>query len=172
MDTARKDVNQTYSLIDKAIEYQMLAMEEIRRLSKSLSTGFLKAVGLKDSVQDIVTNMQTLQQMDVEFTFNSRVEDDLTDEQKVMLFRIIQEQTSNIIKYASANKVNILLNETAGKIHLVISDDGKGFNVKKKRKGIGLLNIVSRVDAYNGKVSIISSPGNGCTLEVQFPVQQ
>lgn len=170
MDTARRDPQQTYELLDKAIEYQVLAMEEIRKLSKSLSTGFLKAVGLRDSVQDIVTNMKKLQQIEVDFTFNNRVEEVLSDEQKLMLFRIIQEQTSNIIKYAEARSVRVLLNETAGNIHLVICDDGKGFKAKKKSKGIGFVNIISRVDAYNGKVDIMSSPGNGCTLEVQFPV--
>jgi PAS domain S-box-containing protein len=171
MGSAQRDVEQRDELLAKAIEYQVLALEEIRKLSRSLSTSLVKAVGLRESLEDIVYNMRSLQNMNVEFKFNERVSEKLSDDQKLMIFRIIQEQTSNIIKYSEAKSVQILLNEIGERVHLVISDDGKGFDTKKKAKGIGLINIMSRADAYNGKVSIISSPGNGCTLELQFPVK-
>jgi PAS domain S-box-containing protein len=171
MNTAQRNPAQSKELLEKAVEYQLLALEEIRKLSKSLSTSLVKTVGLKESVADIVYNMETLQNLDVQFKFNSRVEDKLSNEQKLMLFRIIQEQTSNIIKYAEARSVQIFINETRGIVHLVISDDGKGFDVEQKGKGIGFVNIFSRADAYNGRISIISSPGNGCTLELRFPVK-
>ena len=88
-----------------------------------------------------------------------------------MLFRIIQEQTSNISKYAEAKTVQILINMANNMIHLVISDDGKGFDTSDKTtKGIGFLNIISRADVYKGKVNIVSSPCNGCTLEICFPI--
>lgn len=171
MSTAQKNPSQSEELLGKAIEYQMLALEEIRRLSKSLSTSLIKTVGLKASIQDIVHNMIMLEQLDVEFRFNSRLEDKLSNEQKLMVYRIIQEQTSNIIKYAEAKNVQILINENNDTVHLVISDDGKGFDPKQKLQGIGFTNVFSRADAYNGKISIISSPGNGCTLELKFPIQ-
>jgi PAS domain S-box-containing protein len=171
MGSAQRDIEQRDELLAKAIEYQMLALEEIRKLSRSLSTSLVKAVGLRESLEDIVYNMRSLQNMNVEFKFNERVSEKLSDDQKLMIFRIIQEQTSNVIKYSEAKSVQILLNEIGERVHLVISDDGKGFDTKKKAKGIGLINIMSRADAYNGKVSIISSPGNGCTLELQFPVK-
>jgi len=171
MGSAQRDIEQRDELLAKAIEYQVLALEEIRKLSRSLSTSLVKAVGLRESLEDIVYNMQSLQHINVDFKFNDRVSEKLSDDQQLMIFRIIQEQTSNIIKYADAKSVKILLNETSDRVHLVISDDGKGFDTKKKAKGIGLINIMSRADAYNGKVSIISSPGNGCTLELQFPVK-
>ncbi len=170
MSTAQRDAEQREELLSKAIEYQTLALEEIRKLSRSLSTSFVKAVGLKESIDDIVYNMTSLQNMEVDFKYNNRVSEKLSDDQKLMVFRIVQEQTSNIIKYSEAKSVKILLNETGGKVHLVISDDGKGFDAKQKPKGIGFVNIMSRADAYNGKVNIISSPGIGCTLELQFPV--
>ena len=64
-----------------------------------------------------------------------------------------------------------MINEANNIIHLVISDDGIGFDTSdKSTKGIGFINIISRADAYNGKVNIVSSPGNGCTLEICFPI--
>lgn len=171
MDTAKRIPEQTNELLDKAIEYQLLALQEIRKLSKFLSTSNVKTVGLKESVDDIVNNMKLLPQLDVQFIFNERVEDKLLDDQKLMLFRVIQEQTNNIIKYAGAKSVQIMINEANNMIRLVISDDGVGFDVSDKNtKGIGFINIISRADVYNGKVDIVSSPGNGCTLEICFPV--
>ena len=66
---------QSNELLDKAIEYQLLALQEIRKLSKSLSTSNVKTVGLKESVEDIVDNMKLLQQLEVEFIFNEKVEE-------------------------------------------------------------------------------------------------
>jgi PAS domain S-box-containing protein len=171
MSTAQKDKEQQDELLAKAIEYQTLALEEIRKLSRSLSTTFVKAMGLKESLDDVVYNMQSLQKLDVEFRFNKRVATKLSEDQQLMIFRVVQEQTSNILKYSEARSVKIFVNEAGGMIQLIISDDGKGFDTKKKAKGIGFVNIMNRAEAYNGKVNIISSPGNGCTLELQFPVK-
>jgi len=171
MDTAKRVPEQTNELLDKAIEYQLMALQEIRKLSKSLSTSNVKNIGLKESVSDIVSNMKLLQQLDVQFIFNEKVEEKLSDDQKLMLFRIIQEQTNNIIKHAEAKSVQILINQSNNIINLVVSDDGIGFDTSDPTsKGIGLINIISRADAYNGKVDIVSSPGNGCTLEIRFPI--
>jgi PAS domain S-box-containing protein len=171
MDTAKRMPEQSNELLDKAIEYQLLALQEIRKLSKSLSISNVKTVGLEESVRDIVKNIKLLQQMDVEFIFNEKVEDKLSDDQKLMLFRIIQEQTNNIMKYAGAKSMQVMINEANNIIHLVISDDGIGFDTSdKSTKGIGFINIISRADVYNGKVNIVSSPGNGCTLEICFPI--
>ena len=156
---------------DKAIEYQLLALQEIRKLSKSLSTSNVKTFGLRESVNDIVINMKLLSALDVQFIFNERVEDKLSDDQKLMLFRVIQEQTNNIIKYAEARSVQIMINEANNMLRMVISDDGVGFDPSDtSTNGIGFINIISRADVYNGKVNVVSSPGNGCTLEICFPV--
>ena len=171
MDTAKRIPEQTNALLDKAIEYQLLALQEIRKLSKSLSTSNVKTVGLKESIIDIVNNMKMLPQLDVQFIFNERVENRLSDDQKLMLFRIVQEQTNNIIKYAEAKSVQILINEANNMIRLVISDDGVGFDTSDEGpKGIGFINIISRADVYNGRVDVVSTPGNGCTLEICFPI--
>lgn len=170
MDSARKDATQRQQLMKKASEYQSLAMEEIRRISKSLSSSMVKTIGLKESIDDIIYNMKKLRQLNVIFQYSKRVCHKLSDDKQLMLYRIIQEQTSNILKHSNAGTVNILLSETNGIVRLVISDDGKGFNRPKKIKGIGLVNMISRVEAFAGKLNIISSPGHGCTLEVQIPV--
>ena len=85
-------------------------------------------------------------------------------------FRILQEQTNNIIKYADAKNVTISLIEENSKIYLSITDDGKGFDTSVQSKGIGFINIYNRADAFGGDVDLISFPNKGCSLNIVFPL--
>jgi signal transduction histidine kinase len=86
------------------------------------------------------------------------------------IFRILQEQLKNIVKYAKADTVSISLKNCANQFCLTIEDDGVGFDIKQKRSGIGLTNIRNRVESYNGTLEIVSSPGNGCKLLIKIPL--
>ena len=55
-------------------------------------------------------------------------------------------------------------------IEIVIADDGKGFDTSTKKNGIGILNMENRVRSFNGKFSIESSAGKGCTVFITIPV--
>ena len=85
------------------------------------------------------------------------------------IVRIIQEQVNNVLKHAEAKHLNIQLTVDNSWIELVISDDGRGFNPGeiKLKKGVGLSNIVSRAELFNGNVKIISAPGKGCKVVVK-----
>lgn len=171
METAIQTPEKSNTLLEKAIEYQLLALQEIRKLSRSLSTPGIKTAGLKDSISDIVNNLRALQQMTVEFTFDPELEQKLTDEQKLTIYRVVQEQSNNIIKYAGAGRVEIDIREKQGRIFLSISDNGKGFDMKADQitNGIGFINMNSRAAAINGKFSVAASPGKGCRIELDFP---
>lgn len=173
MEMAVKRPDETYELIDKAIEYQMLALQEIRKLSHSMNSANIKRFRLKKSVGNIVENMKMLKGLNVKFSCGRQVENKLTDDQKLMLFRVIQEQTNNIIKYAyGARSVQIKISDVDNFIHMLIIDDGQGFDVTKiSEKGIGFINIRSRAEAHDGEVNIISAPDRGCTLELIFPIR-
>jgi signal transduction histidine kinase len=82
----------------------------------------------------------------------------------------LQEQISNILKHSNAKKVEITLKQTDSETYLIIKDDGKGFDLNAKRHGIGLNNIYSRTKIFNGKMSLTTSPGDGCILEIIFPI--
>jgi signal transduction histidine kinase len=57
-------------------------------------------------------------------------------------------------------------------VYLKIADNGVGFDINQQRKGIGIYNIISRSDLYNGIVDIQSSPGNGCGIHITFPISE
>lgn len=158
-------------MLSKASQYVLMAVEEIRNLSKTLNSHILHVVGLKKCITEIANNMKLAAELEVTVDVIDDLENLLNNEQQLMIYRIVQEQSNNILKYAEASEVFISIRTFDQKIELLISDNGKGFNKKEqKAKGIGFINIFNRVDAHNGKVTITSSPGNGCLLEVLFPI--
>ena len=170
MNAAKTDAANADEHIDKATSYQLMAVEEIRKLSRTLNTSLVKVIGLSRSIDDIIINMKAFQQIETKFHYDQKLDKLLSDDQKLMIFRILQEQTNNIIKYADAKNVTVSLIEENNKIHLSITDDGKGFDTSVQSKGIGFINIYNRVDAFGGEVDLISFPNKGCSLNIVFPL--
>ncbi len=171
---AKNAADNRNELLDRASSYILMAVDEIRKLSKSLNSKIITHIGILKSITEIVSNMSQLARINVETEIDASLIETLTTEQQIMVFRVVQEQSNNIIKYANAKSVKISLHKTRDIYKLVIIDDGKGFNtetlnIEKKDSGIGFTNINSRVNACNGHTRIISAPGKGCTLEITFP---
>jgi len=153
-------------LIDKGIQATVAAIKEIRKLSWSLVPPALADLSLHDSIENLALDFKltgVIVDLDIKI-FEELIREGL----KINIYRIIQEQFSNIIKYAQAKKVKLSMEQQNGKLTLEIADDGKGFDPKQKAKGIGLNNIIHRAEAYNGEVTIESSTGHGCRVFIEF----
>jgi len=145
------------------------AIEELRKLSHSLATPTLEGKSLSKVFQDLVDDINSYNSLEIELDIDERINAALKDNGKeLMLYRILQEQVNNILKYADASKVTISLSIDNGVLHFVISDNGVGFDTEEEFEGIGLKNIRSRLEFYNGTTRIISSPGNGCTIKMSM----
>lgn len=161
---------------DKKEEYRLSSLEllrrgveEIRCLSKSMVPPRLKDVGLIQSIIDVLNAMSALRPIDIEFCHAGFDENKIDDGLKLAIYRMVQEQTTNILKYADASKVTVRLHYwNTSFLVLTIRDNGQGFDTAACRKGIGLTNIMNRASIYHGKVDIKSSPGRGCRLRVFF----
>jgi two-component system sensor histidine kinase UhpB len=94
----------------------------------------------------------------------------LNIEQLIAIYRIVQEQLNNILKYSEASQVLIQLTEKENRVHLLIRDNGKGFEPSKKKTGIGLSNVENRAAMLNGEMKIISGLHQGCELKISFPL--
>jgi len=140
---------------------------EIRSLCHWLSTP-PKNVDLNQMVKDLLETFSKSTSIKSGFTYSvtSLV---LDDDLKLNIYRIIQEQINNIVKYARAKNVNISIIENNKVLEIITKDDGVGFNVNAKRKGIGIYNMMHRISSYNGEINIISSPGKGCTIAISIP---
>jgi PAS domain S-box-containing protein len=146
------------------------AINEIRSLSRALTPPGLGDLGLVESVKDLCDSIKTTQVFDIRFFHKDFNESGLPENLKLMLFRIIQEQINNIIKYAEATSILIRLITDADQLMLVISDNGRGFDPSTVKKGLGLNNIVNRAELFHGKTEIKSSAEQGCTIIVTIPV--
>ena len=90
---------------------------------------------------------------------------------KIHLYRIVQESMQNIAKHAHASSIILSFLSVEGGVRVEIFDDGVGFLLNKKKKGIGLQNIYSRTASCNGTVLIESKKGIGTTIKVVVPYQ-
>lgn len=93
----------------KLREYLMSAVDEIRALSKRMNSKVVTTIGLLEIISDIIFNREHLKQSDVQTEIDLQLIHLLTGEQQLMVLRIVQEQTSNIIKYARCTQANIML---------------------------------------------------------------
>ncbi len=158
-------------LLDKANQYLLMAVEEIRGLSKKLNTTAITHVGLLKSISEIGSTMMLLKNIQLHTYISEETVAKMSTDQQMMVYRILQEQSNNILKYAESTEAIISLNHVNNNFELIISDNGQGFDKNaEKANGIGFINIFNRVDAYNGKAEIVTAPGNGCTLLITFPV--
>jgi len=94
----------------------------------------------------------------------------MTNAVKINLYRVVQESLQNINKYANANSIKVEFKKGIDNLFLQISDDGVGFNVKKAKKGIGLQNMLSRINECNGVFEIQSKKGEGTIITVTIPI--
>jgi PAS domain S-box-containing protein len=166
LDVAIEEREPRMELLTKSRNNIGMAIEEIRRLSKELITPSLNDLGLIQSIKELIRSIQMVKKMKIRLSIQGLDENGLLPEQKINVYRIIQEQLNNILKHAQASSVAIDLNKHLEQIRLRVEDDGKGFDPRARRNGVGISNIISRAELYNGKVEIDSAPGKGCRLEV------
>ncbi|HYH16194.1 MAG TPA: sensor histidine kinase, partial [Flavisolibacter sp.] len=160
----------TGEMIGLALRSVSDVINEIRGISRSLMPPTLGDLGLIDSITDLIETMTRTQTIKIELLDKEFNEKKVPDNQKLMLFRIIQEQLNNVVKHAQAKQVEITLETNADSIFLEIIDDGIGFDPTKMRKGLGLTNIRNRAELFAGKVDLITAEGKGCRVKVSVPI--
>ena len=166
IDAIEREPGIRMDLIAQAKDYIDLAIAEIRSLGKKQAIP-RKGFDLKTGIDELLLNMNTR----TSTKFSSNVPPDLSmeDDLKLNIYRIVQEQIVNILKHAAASAADILICPLDKAILIRITDNGKGFDPLVKRKGIGITNMISRVESYNGEVLIDSHPGEGCRIEIRIP---
>lgn len=167
LSSAGKKNEDLKELIRYPMELIDSSIEEIRTLCQRLVTP-VKNVVLEELILQLLDRFKRTTSIYTDLIYD--VDDAmLSDDLKLNTYRIVQEQLNNIIKYAGAKNVTISIEVKNKIIHVVVEDDGKGFDVEARREGIGISNIVNRAESFNGHVKIISSAGKGCRLNVIIP---
>jgi len=182
------DINQRLALLavelgqlqDDPSEIQSRVQELVRRvseisndvqaLSHNLHASKLEYLGVVAGIQSWCKEFSERQK--IEIAFQSAVSSVLAPEIGLTLFRVLQEALHNAIKHSRVKRIEVQLREDAGELHLVISDLGRGFDVKAASQGagLGLNSMRERVRLVNGTIAIESKPMVGTTIHVRVPL--
>jgi PAS domain S-box-containing protein len=170
LSSAAKKNESIREIIKYPIELINSSIDEIRLLSHKQVTP-LKNINLEEMLQNLVNALDKNSSLKVSFTYSAK-DKLLSDELKLNIYRIVQEQMNNIIKHAQASNVTIEVKTDGNNICVHVTDDGKGFKLGDKRNGIGISNMMNRIESYNGRMQIKTSPGNGVKIKVTIPVSE
>jgi two-component system sensor histidine kinase UhpB len=157
-------------LIKKSYENVSHAIEEVRKLSRTLAPPTLDDCTLIEALQQLVNDMVLSLLFDIHLNHREFDEKLIDNTQKMAVYRIAQEQFTNILKYARASKIELSIKTTSDDLLLCIADNGIGFSAQDKFRGTGLKNIMNRVEALNGIFNIETAPDKGCKLCIQLPL--
>src|SRR5580658_3505633 len=165
IEMAKTDDENREMCLEKSSDYIMNVIEEIRRISKTLSTPGM-IMGLLESIKILLDDLITVHAIKIEFHEEGINEVELDEKLQLTIFRIVQEQLNNILKHANATSATINLTKHGNEIILLISDNGIGCDILKEGMGIGIINIKSRAELYSGIVTTVSKPHEGYVLKV------
>ncbi|MDX1700019.1 MAG: histidine kinase [Melioribacteraceae bacterium] len=146
------------------------SLAEIRALSRSLNNEVIEYVGLEASVKNEIDRFNRLEV--VEATLDVEGEPyGIKQEHSIILFRILQEYFSNVIKYAGASKLKVHFKYHPDAIIISAEEDGRGFDTQEEKSGAGLLNMRSRAEMINTDFNLKSSIGTGTSLSLKYPTK-
>lgn len=167
---------QTQSRIDNALSQVSKAINDLRDLSKSYNSDNIMSQGL---VKAIAAELDMVSRAGQHKTF-FRVSGpslQLEPQKELILFRIVQEALHNIIKHAGANTVNVSVNYSDSCLELLVSDDGKGFDMNpvngngNSATGLGIRNMQNRASLIGATFEMHSKPGKGAIVKIVLPYQ-
>ena len=128
-------------------------------------------VALADAVQELLSHMT--QYKNIKHTFTAQTDDGtaVSDEVKIVLYRVAQESLNNVIKHSGATRVDVSIKRGVKDVTLKISDNGKGFKTSSQQSinHIGLLSMRDSVAYLGGNLTIKSEPGKGTVIEAKCP---
>ena len=159
------------AVMTNSVELIDEAVKEVRSISHNMMPNMLIKSGLAKAVREFIDKISSTGLLKAELEIvglDQRLEPQIEN----ILFRVLQEIVSNIIKHAKANHVSIQLIRDEKEISMMIEDNGVGFDTNKISNfdSIGLKNIQSRIEFLNGRVDFDSKVGRGTIVNIEVPI--
>jgi len=180
LDQLRKSVHSEEPL--KALEEVCNSLEQVirdtRTLTFDLGSPILYELGLEAAIAEWLED-----QIDRKHGIKTEFHDDqrekpLEDDIRAVLFRDVRELLVNVVKHAQAEKVSVSVSRTEAEIHIIVEDNGKGFDPIEaaqgaaKRAEFGLFSIRERLEQLGGLLDVDSGPGRGCKILMKAPLKK
>jgi PAS domain S-box-containing protein len=172
-ELCRDGIGDVKAIMDKSLNLLQVSINEIRSLSKRLSAPSIGNIKFKDSIKDLIDVVSATNKLCIVLEATGIEHLKVDQEMHLALYRILQEHLTNILKHAKADYVQIIIEQRDNnQLVLQVTDNGIGFDPKQKRNGIGITNMLSRVESIKGTLAINSTPGMGCELVVQCELKR
>jgi PAS domain S-box-containing protein len=169
----RIDPSQT-ALLQKLTSMEAVAdatLETVRRVSSELRPGILDALGLAAAVDWLVKDFQVRSEIECRLVIEPE-EIEVAPNLATDVFRILQEALTNILRYARASTVEVILKKKEAQIEMQVMDNGIGISEEKvsQADSLGFLGIRERLRPYGGVLRISGAPGKGTAMIVAIPI--
>lgn len=156
---------------DAAMQLVDESAREMRRVAHHIMPAELQTKGLVSSLSDFAISVPGAHFHYFSTDENSETIGRLPKEIELVLYRCAYELVNNAIKHASAERIDIQLMKEESQVTLTISDNGCGFvQTDENNGGMGLKNIRNRISQYNGKMNLLTTPGEGTEINITMPV--
>ena len=143
-------------------------VNEVRNMSLLLRPSMLDDLGLVAAVEWQAREVTKRTGVLVD-TVDENVPEDLPEEHKICVYRVVQEALNNCSKHAGAKRAKVTLRRVPGRLQVTIEDDGKGFDATRVR-GLGLIGMHERVFQLEGELHVTSDPGHGTRVSADLPL--
>lgn len=143
-------------------------MSMVRNMALLLRPSMLDDIGLLPALRWQAREVSRRSGLRVEIATDD-IPEDLSDERKTCIYRVVQEALHNCVRHADARVCRITLRLEPGNLLLAVQDDGKGFE-RAQERGLGLLGIQERAERLGGTFEVNSAPGKGTLLTLSIPV--
>jgi signal transduction histidine kinase len=153
------------------------ALDEARTISHRLRPFQLERLGLTKAIISMLKQTSDSTKLPIKSRIES-LDGLVSAESEVMIYRILQEALSNIVKHADASEVQITIERHGQQISMVVQDDGRGFDAENMldaantSRGLGLTGFEERAHLLGGQFHCQSSPGQGTTLTFEIPIPE
>lgn len=145
-------------------------INDLRSISQNLHPYLIESVGLVKTIETLINKIQNSLGININL-YSENIDELLPVNYEVHFYRIIQEALNNIIKHSNADEVELSINVEGNNIVVYIKDNGKGFIMDDRVKGLGLRDMHERAKIINGKIILRSEPGKGCTINLKAPFE-
>lgn len=147
------------------------ALRGVRRMAFDLRPTVLDDLGLLAAVERLGDDLHERHGLRVEVQVEGlTAEDRLPGPVETVVYRVVQESLTNVVRHAHASTVRVFLQGDQHRVRALVRDDGVGFDVSAATRTLGLRGMAERADLAGGAVRLRSSPGLGCTVELEVPL--
>lgn len=158
---------QRSSIMHESIQQLGKALTDIRNIARSINSDLIEELGIVEAIRKQMSFVKDLFSMNCVLEYDGSSELPYLDKsQSVFLFRIVQEAIQNAIVHAAASKLVVVVTVIEERLQISIDDNGKGFDLKEQRSGIGLRSMNYRAKLLKAKLEVASVVGNGTTVTI------